>query len=310
MRRTSFWAVAVFGAAVGMFGQAGPQYGPPMARHGFAGPGPMGMDRVGMDRVGMDRGKVVLGLPYTADVTNSVVQTLADGNTISRTTAGHVARDGQGRTYMKEDISGGPWAQKAGTTMTFISDPVAGYAYVLDANRKVAVRREFKPRNGDRSWTRPDGAGPFSSDAKDRLESDLGSQQISGVAATGKSITRTIPAGAMGNAQPIVAKSEIWTSPDLQVVVLSKRNDPRMGVSTYSLNNIQRVEPNAALFQIPSDYAVQDAPAFPGRRNARYPCPTPLIRLTQRRYCKREDLSTQINFQKEPGVIDSAGIPE
>ncbi|MDQ2712844.1 MAG: hypothetical protein M3Y72_11855 [Acidobacteriota bacterium] len=261
MRKTSLLAIAAFGAAVGMFAQAGPQYGPPMAQRGFAGPGPMGM--------GMDRGKVVLGLPYTADVSNSVVQTLADGNTISRTTAGHVARDSQGRTYMKEDISGGPWAQKTGSTMTFISDPVAGYAYVLDAERKVAVRREFKPRNADHSLMRPDGAGPFSPDAKDRVESDLGSQQINGVTAAGKSVTRTIPAGAIGNAQPIVAKTEIWTSPDLQVVVLSKRNDPRMGQSTYSLNNIQRVEPNAALFQIPSDYTVQDAPAFPKRPDAR-----------------------------------------
>ncbi len=260
-KKTSLVLVAAFGAAVGMSAQANPQYGPPMAQHGFAGPGgPMGM--------GLNRGKVVVGVPYTAEVTNSVVQTLADGNTISRTTTGHVARDSQGRTYMKEDISGGPWAQKAGTTMTFITDPVAGYAYVLDADRKVAVRREFKPRTGDRSWTRPDGTGPIPSDAKNRTESDLGSQQISGVAATGKGITRTIPAGAMGNTQPIVAKSEIWTAPDLQVVVLSKHNDPRMGVSTYSLSNIQRAEPSAALFQIPSDYTVQDAPAFPGRRDA------------------------------------------
>ncbi|MFL6545931.1 MAG: hypothetical protein ACJ8LM_12220, partial [Candidatus Udaeobacter sp.] len=53
--------------------------------------------------------------------------------------------------------------------------------------------------------------------------------------------------------------SEIWYSPALQIVVSSKRNDPRTGESTYTLSNIQRGEPNPSLFQVPSDYTIQDA---------------------------------------------------
>ena len=100
-------------------------------------------------------------------------------------------------------------------------------------------------------------------DSSDRVEADLGTQVIDGINATGKSITHTIPAGTIGNAQPIVDKVEIWTSPDLQVVVLSKRSDPRMGQSTYSLSSIQRSEPDASLFQVPTGYTVEDA--GPGR---------------------------------------------
>jgi hypothetical protein len=84
---------------------------------------------------------------------------------------------------------------------------------------------------------------------------------LSGVTAQGKSMTRTIAAGSMGNAQPIVSTSEVWTSPDLQLVVLAKRTDPRLGQSTYSLQNIQRAEPATTLFQVPSDYAVKDGKA-------------------------------------------------
>jgi hypothetical protein len=42
----------------------------------------------------------------------------------------------------------------------------------------------------------------------------------------------------------------------LQIVVKSIHTDPRFGQTTYQLTNIQRSEPAAALFQVPSDYAI------------------------------------------------------
>ncbi len=264
MKYLSFLAVGMFAALVPLSAQTeGPQGGPPGAppSHDFRGPGRMG--QMGpMGHMGMPFGKVVTGAPYSADVNTSSTQTLADGNTISRSNTGHVARDSQGRTYFQQNISGGPWAQKGSTTITFLSDPVSGYTYILNANTKVAMRRAFKPRTGEHAPPLPPD-GLARPDAKDRVETDLGQQTVNGLSVTGKSITRTIPAGTIGNSQPIVEKSEIWTSPDLQVVVLSKHSDPRSGQSTYTLNNIQRSEPNAAVFQVPSDYTVQDAPASP-----------------------------------------------
>jgi hypothetical protein len=206
--------------------------------------------------------KVVTNAPYSADVSNSAVQTLADGNTIMRTTNGRVARDSQGRTYMQETNSGGPFASKGNAFVTFISDPVAGYSYVLNSDTKVAMRRAFKAQTSNESAGEKRHTGPMFDDGSERTESDLGQQTINGMAAQGKSVTRTIAAGAIGNTQPIVEKSEVWTSPDLQIVVLSKRSDPRIGQTTYSVTNIHRGEPSAALFQIPSDYKVEDAPAW------------------------------------------------
>lgn len=201
--------------------------------------------------------KVVTGAPYSADTTDYVVRTLADGNTIQHTTTAHVARDSQGRTYMQQTFTHGPLAQNGPTTITFITDPVAGYSYVLNANTKIAMRRIFKtppapPGGGQRPARRQ-------SSSANVVTTDLGTQAVNGVNAQGSKITRTIPAGAVGNAQPIVSTSETWYSPDLQIVVSSKHNDPRIGQSTYTANNIQRGDPNAALFQVPSDYTVQDA---------------------------------------------------
>src|SRR5690349_6036829 len=125
--------------------------GPPPGGRAFGLAGPMEM--------GMHPGKVVSGAPYSEDVNTSMAQTLADGNTINRTTTGHVARDSQGRTYFQQKIQGGPWAQNESTMITFISDSVAGYTYVLNPSTKVAMRREFKAHSGERpSWTKENSA--------------------------------------------------------------------------------------------------------------------------------------------------------
>ena len=236
-------------ASVGVYAQIGPPPGPPMGgphggppRGGF-GPGGFGPP-----------GKVVTGAPYSGDITNSYVRSLPDGNTIQRTTTAHVARDNDGRTYSQETITGGFFGQNGPRTIVFILDPVAGYSYVLDASKKIARRREFKPLQAGtpREHTRP--ANP------NIVTSDLGTQVVNGVNAQGKSTTHTIPAGQMGNAQPLVSTIETWYSPDLQVIVASKRNDPISGQSNYALTNIQRAAPNASLFQVPSDYTIQDEP--------------------------------------------------
>ena len=66
----------------------------------------------------------------------------------------------------------------------------------------------------------------------------LPSRSIEGVMAEGKRVTRTIPAGAIGNEQPIVSVTEEWRSPELQVLVMTRTSDPRTGESVYKLQNI------------------------------------------------------------------------
>jgi hypothetical protein len=89
-------------------------------------------------------------------------------------------------------------------------------------------------------------------------QKSLGTQTIEGVEATGTQSIMTIPAGAIGNEQAIKIVSEQWYSPALQVVVLSKRSDPRTGEMVYRLTQLDRSEPAAALFQVPADYTVKD----------------------------------------------------
>ena len=70
------------------------------------------------------------------------------------------------------------------------------------------------------------GDGKWSSKAATR---DLGTREFSGVKAQGRQRSYEIPAGEIGNRNPITVSSETWTSPDLQMLVYHKRSDPRSG---------------------------------------------------------------------------------
>ncbi|HXG92878.1 MAG TPA: hypothetical protein VNN73_11000 [Blastocatellia bacterium] len=86
----------------------------------------------------------------------------------------------------------------------------------------------------------------------------LGKQVIEGVEAEGTRSTITIPAGEIGNEQPINIVSESWYSPELQTVVMSRHSDPRFGETTFRLTNINRSEPARTLFEVPSDYKIDE----------------------------------------------------
>jgi hypothetical protein len=236
------------------------------------GPGPgMGPDDaiaiVGFE--GGIGGKTVTGSPFSATFTTQTTQTLADGNQIQRTTTGTVARDSQGRTRRDFTLPGiGPWETSGNPAphVIVINDIVAGTQYILNPKNKIA--RQVPPLRFGRHRGGHDGArdglgrqGPPPDGAqqsgKDVVTASLGTQTINGVQAEGTRYTRTIPAGAIGNQNPIVITTERWYSPDLQMVVMSKRNDPRTGERITQLTNIQRTEPEASLFEVPSDYTVK-----------------------------------------------------
>jgi len=89
------------------------------------------------------------------------------------------------------------------------------------------------------------------------VTTQLGDKHFDGVRAEGKSTVWTIPAGKIGNRNPINITSETWYSPELQVTVHSRYHDPRTGETVYRLSNIRRNEPSAELFKVPDDYKVR-----------------------------------------------------
>jgi hypothetical protein len=83
-------------------------------------------------------------------------------------------------------------------------------------------------------------------------------RMLDGMPVEGRKTTTVIPAGQIGNEQPITITSEEWRSPDLNVLVQTRHSDPRTGESSYRLTNIIRAEPDPSLFMVPPDYTVRD----------------------------------------------------
>src|SRR3984893_7990373 len=96
----------------------------------------------------------------------------------------------------------------------------------------------------------------------------LGAQNMEGVSATGTRFTHTIPAGQLGNDQPLQLVTERWYSSEIHLTVFLKRSDPMTGTKTLKVTDIPREEPDPAMFNVPADYAVQEmmVPAKPAEK--------------------------------------------
>lgn len=232
---------------------------------------------------GVHGGKMVTGAPFSAVAVSETTQTLADGNHITRKTQTNLFRDSQGRIRREMTLSGfGPMAS-SGQPKSFvvINDPVAKTTFMLHPDQKTAEKmgRPFARMRGPQQGAMREqkmNARQQQEIANGTLKKeDLGTQTIAGVTAQGTRITRTIPAGQVGNEKPITIVHESWYSNDLQTVVMSKRTDPWSGETTYSLTNIQRAEPAASLFAVPSDYTVTQGHPGPGGRMRRQQAPPP-----------------------------------
>jgi hypothetical protein len=214
----------------------------------------------GLDVSGLRLGRVVTGAPYSAVQVVQTQTTLADGNRISNKRQALVYRDGQGRVRVEETVTPPADSGKQPFTMVTIIDPVAGSHYVLNTSTMTAKQSPLPPA---RTGGPPAGAPPRpprgDTHGAQVAQASLGVQPVNGVAATGTQTTETIPAGAIGNAQPIQVVRVVWISNDLKVPVQIRSSDPRFGTTDMELTNVALAEPNPSLFIVPAGYTVQQS---------------------------------------------------
>lgn len=181
--------------------------------------------------------------------------------------------DAKNRTARKIDVSARIAAEKRMVeTMKAKAEALRGKAAegAASADEKIAAEKaaagefRFEMRTGPGVGPVVGGKGPggftmMMGNKKNTRKEELGRQTIEGVEAEGTRYVTTIPAGEIGNEQPIEMVFETWYSPELQTVIMSKHSDPRSGENTYRLTNINRSEPPHSLFEVPSDYTIHEA---------------------------------------------------
>ena len=275
MKRVA-WVLMIVGAAAPAWAQSG-------GSAVTAVPQPETRRVVGMERtqtgtlniVRPVEARITKGAPYSGDATTEFTQVLGDGNRIQRKTVTRTFRDSEGRTRREQSTSVNG-VEKVSVT---IVDPVAGASWVLDPENRTATqsRSFFAAGAGQRSGgggrggaapmpptVAPGVAPPTMAPARvaegdeQPAKEELGQKAIEGIMAEGSRTTTTIPAGKIGNAQPIKVVSEQWFSPDLQVIIMTRHADPRSGETLYRLTNIIRGEQDRSLFEVPADYTIQE----------------------------------------------------
>lgn len=203
-------------------------------------------------------GKTVTGIPLAAQLVVTRENMLADGNRIYKQSQMTVYRDSQGRVRreMVVDIAT-PSTGGVMHTMVMIKDPVAGKRYMLDPSNKTAREMSLGPKGQGPHPKGATGQPPGEMMGRDSLQKEqLGTKTIAGVQAEGTRVIRTIPAGEIGNEKPIEVTTERWFSTELQLPLLITHNDPMMGTVTTKVTSVTRGEPDASLFQVPSDYKI------------------------------------------------------
>jgi hypothetical protein len=98
--------------------------------------GPMRHDLLFVAGEQLEHERIVQGAPYCADAVHETVQQLGDGNRIVQKQTSRQCRDSQGRTRQEVNT-------RAGNTRVFLRDPVAKENWVLDPERKLAVKLDL-----------------------------------------------------------------------------------------------------------------------------------------------------------------------
>ncbi len=259
MRKATFGAsmAAILLAGVASVAIAqGPPPGGPGGGFGGRGAGPGG-PMAGTFELGGLRGgfggKLVTGKPVQATFTITHTETLP-GNTISNTTTGTFARGADGSTYRDVKLSGiGPLATSGKSQeFAYIRNVTAGMQYIVNVTKGTyqafPIGQHTPPEGQGAKNGRPDRPTPPNETVTDNPSGSFTDSATKTVyPVDDKVVTRTIPAGAIGNLNAIIVTSERWFSSALEVLLEDTHTDPRFGTTTYQLSNIGQ-SPAASLF--------------------------------------------------------------
>lgn len=243
-------------------------------------------------------GSAVKGAPFTAQQTTESTQTLADGTRISRTSSVTFMRDSQGRTrredkgsiMINDSVAGVTYRlnkeNRSGVKTQLLQNSVVTYdgnglTYSVQLQDQAVAALKEQQARADEEKRLAEGTstglsqaaqekiaaergggrgGIVESDNKNETQESLGSQMMDGVAVDGTRTTVVIPAGQIGNDRPLMIVTDRWYSPELHVYVMTRHTDPRSGESITKYTGIQRAEPDSALFQAPTGYAISELP--------------------------------------------------
>ncbi|HTF63706.1 MAG TPA: hypothetical protein VK638_13500 [Edaphobacter sp.] len=220
--------------------------------------------------------------PFTAHLTITKNRVLPDGffwNTVSTEV---IARDRQGRIYGKTGRFFQNGEQRTESFSFSVQDPAKLQTLTWDSNNQVAVLAHWPYWSGRKGcWADEHGQHqvsfgdryklpaslgdgelettsiqdlPGDKQLKTRVVTEnLGQKEIHGLTASGMRITGT-PLESRGLSAPPETTTEIWKSREFDFTLLKVTSGLRLGLERVELSDLQRGDPDSALFVPPQAY--------------------------------------------------------
>jgi len=202
----------------------------------------------------------VPGAPFSAVAVQEMKQVLKDRTSFERKTAALIARDSQGRIHNEShEVLPMTSTQEPALLSVHIYDPETRLSTYLNPYTHVARQRTLPgpPATTPPSNWAQQGSGNHPPNPNVR-EEDLGSGVLGGIDVHGYRRTLTLTAKASGTGQPVMITDEYWYSEQLHINLLAKHSDPRTGVLTVTVTQLNPNEPAVDLFEVPPSYKVVD----------------------------------------------------
>jgi hypothetical protein len=217
---------------------------------------------------------VIANAPYSGHTSSQNVRTLASGIHLNMQNGNQpmAYRDSMGRTRTDALMSQAPMIAPAAANfkphvmrLPEITDPVAGFRYVIDDANRIAYRIKIQARK-EQVRPAPAARPPVAQTTPRARENgvtfqneSLGTQTMFGITVTGQRETTTyLPGTYQGNDGPLTSVSETWRSDQYRMVLLSKNSQPDGSESTTTMKDFSPTEPDPTLFMVPAGYQIVD----------------------------------------------------
>jgi hypothetical protein len=200
----------------------------------------------------------VKGAPFSAEYIAENKGTLRDGTEVHLKKSMMRYRDSEGRTRMETDDTIRIVDTEAHVFYNLNKKTLSGMKGPYQVSTpEDEVRAQAQAAFEQQHAAEAAKGGPYVTLGSEVTIESLGTQVMEGLTVEGTRTTTMARYGTLEGAPRIKVVQERWYSPDLQMDIMVTNDDPRQPTVTVTrFTNIQRTEPDPALFRQPTGYTV------------------------------------------------------
>lgn len=201
----------------------------------------------------------VKGAPFSAEYIAENTGTLRDGTEVHLKKTMKRYRDSEGRTRMETDEVIRIVDTEAHVFYNLNKKTLSGMKgpYQVSTPEDDEVRAQAQAALDQQRAAEAAKGGPYVTLGSEVKMESLGTQVMEGLTVEGTRTTTMARYGTIDGAPRIKVVQERWYSPDLQMDIMVTNDDPRQPtVMVTRYINIERNEPDPALFKAPMGYTV------------------------------------------------------